>query len=161
MVSGEPAPASSRTLAGTRHPLPPVFAQNLPSRDFKGGLYVCWFGSYEKKPPARGAFERGICQVKWVGLGIPSGAKSPIGKGAGTDGLKPVPFKARSFQPVSWRSGDGLGDDLDIDVAGAARDVDGAEGEGFAEGHDGGSFESRLVDDGLLGKWTGAVAIFA
>ncbi|HXS12672.1 MAG TPA: hypothetical protein VN734_08210, partial [Acidobacteriaceae bacterium] len=63
--------------------------------------------------------------MKWVGLGIPSGAKSPIGKGAGTDGLKPVPFKARGFQPVSWRSGDGLGDDLDIDVASASGNVDG------------------------------------
>ena len=44
----------------------------------------------------------------------------------------------------------GLEDDFDVEVAGAAGDVKRAEGERFGEGERGGAFEDALADDGIL-----------
>src|SRR5579875_2483244 len=54
-----------------------------------------------------------------------------------------------------------IGDDLDVDVAGAAGDGQGAEGDRLAESEDRGAFKRGLVDDGLLREGTGAVAVLA
>ena len=47
-------------------------------------------------------------------------------------------------------SADGFEEDFDVEVAGAAGNVEGAEGEGFTEGEGGGAFDGVLADNRIL-----------
>ena len=50
----------------------------------------------------------------------------------------------------SRMSVDGVHGDFDFNVAGAAGDVEGTEGDGLGWGEEGGAFQNGLADDGAL-----------